>query len=112
MAKTQLRVEDIPSVRLLEYITIDILGEISRTPRGNRYLLVMTYRYSKLTRTVPLRKSTAETVDQTFITHLVFVYGAPLQHFSDNRSQFTSRFFLAVCKILSIESVFTTAYHP
>ena len=31
---------------------------------------------------------------------------------TDNGSQFTSSFFLAVCKILSIESVFTTAYHP
>ena len=96
----------------LEYIAIDILGELPRTPRGHRYLLVMTDRYSKLTRTVPLRKITAETVAQAFITHWVFVYGAPVKLLSDNGSQFTSRFFLAVCKILSIESVFTTAYHP
>ena len=96
----------------LEYIAIDILGELPRTPRGHRYLLVMRDRYSKLTRTVPLRKITAETVAQAFITNWVFVYGAPVKLLSDNGSQFTSRFFLAVCKILSIESVFTTAYHP
>ncbi|CDF40057.1 unnamed protein product [Chondrus crispus] len=96
----------------LEYIAIDILGELPRTPRGNRYLLVMTDRYSKLTRTVPLKRITAETVAQAFISHWVFVYGAPVKLLSDNGGQFTSRFFLAVCKILSIESGFTTAYHP
>ena len=45
----------------LEYIAIDILGELPRTPRGNRYLLVITDRYSKLTSTVLLRRITAET---------------------------------------------------
>ena len=96
----------------LEYIAIDILGELPRIPRGPRYLFVMTHRYSKLTRTVPLWKITAETVDQAFIAHCVFVYGAPVELLSDNGRQFTSRFFFAACKIISIESVFTTAYHP
>ena len=53
----------------LEYIAIDILGELPRTPRGNRYLLVMTDRYSKLTTTVPLKSITVETVAQKFISH-------------------------------------------
>ena len=96
----------------LEYIAIDILGELPRTPRGNRYLLLMMDRYSNLTGTVPLKRITAETVAQAFISNWVFVYGAPVTLLSDIGGQFTSRFFLAVSKILSIESVFTMAYHP
>ena len=96
----------------LEYIATDLLGELPHKPRGNRHLLVLTDRYSKLTRTVQLKRTTAETVAQAFISHLVFVYGAPVKLLSDNGGQFNSRVLLAVCKILSIESVFIMPYHP
>ena len=108
----QLGVEDLPPAGPLEYIEIDILGELPRSWGGHRYLLFMTPRYSKLTGTVLLRKTTAATVSQAFISHCVFVYRASVKRLYDNGSQFTSRFFLAVCKFLSIESVFTTAYNP
>ena len=74
--------------------------------------MVISDRYSKLTRTVPLKNVSAETVAQAFVSHWVFVYGAPVKLLYDNGSQFTSRVFLAVCKFLRVESVFITAYHP
>lgn len=72
----------------------------------------MTDRYSKLTRTVPLNRITAENVAQAFISHWVFTYRAPVKILSDNGGQVTSRFFFAKYQIHSIESVLTTAYRP
>ncbi len=58
-----------PAKAPLEEVALDILGELIRTKRGNRYLLVMVDRYSKLVRTVPLKKVRAWDVAQAFVTH-------------------------------------------
>lgn len=65
-----------PARAPLEFVVIDILGELVKTPRGNRYLLVMTDRYTKLTKVVPLKQITAPLVAQEFVTHWVYNYGA------------------------------------
>jgi transposase InsO family protein len=79
---------------------------------GIRFLLVMMDRFSKLTRTVPLRSISAFTVARAFCEQWVFVYGAPRYVLIDNGPQFTAMFFLPVCRELVIGKVFTTAYHP
>ena len=101
-----------PAKSPLESVSIDILGDLIRTPRNNRFLLVITDRFSKLVRTVPLKRITAASVAKAFIQHWVFAYGSPCSVLSDNGKQFTSRFFQDVCRILRINNVFTTTYHP
>ena len=91
---------------------MDILGPLPKTRHGNRFLLVIADRYSKLTRTVPLRVTTALTVAQAFCEHWVFVYGPPVTLLTDNGPQFAAKFFQAACAELGIKKVFTTAYHP
>ena len=101
-----------PSSAPLEFLAIDLLGELIRTPRGNRFLLVITDRFSKLVRTVPLSSISAESVAKAFVTHWVLIYGPPIWLLSDNGKQFTARFFQNVCRILGVENLFTTTYHP
>ena len=73
---------------------------------------MITYRFSKLTRTVPLRTISAFVVAKAFCEHWVFVYGPPRYALTDNGAQFTAKFFMAVCRELGVAMVFTTAYHP
>ncbi|CDF34164.1 unnamed protein product [Chondrus crispus] len=82
------------------------------TKRGNQYILVISDRYSKLVRTVPLKKISAAHIAQAFVHYWVFVYGPPVKLLSDIGTQFTTRFFQNVCRILGIRNVFTTTYHP
>ena len=96
----------------LEFVAIDILGPLPKTAHGNRFLLVISDRFSKLTRTIPMRTTTALAVAKAFCTHWVFSYGPPRYLLSDNGTQFTAKFFLEVCRELWIAKVFTTAYHP
>ena len=95
----------------LEFVAIDILGGLISTKRGNRYILVISDRYSKLVRTVPLKKITAAHIVQAFVHHWIFVYGPPVKFLSDIGTQFTARFFQNICRILRIRIVFTTTYH-
>jgi transposase InsO family protein len=91
---------------------MDILGPLPRTKHRNRFLLVISDRYSKVTKTVPLRAVTALSVARAFCDPWAYVYGPPVSLLTDNGPQFTAKFFQAVCSKLEIRKMFTTAYHP
>jgi Integrase core domain len=101
-----------PASEPLEYVSMDILGPLTKTQHGNRFLLVITDRFSKLTRTVPLRTISALAVAKAFCEAWIFAYGPPRYLLTGNGAQFSAKFFLAVCRELGIAKVFTTAYHP
>lgn len=61
--------EVFPALALLQFVAINILGELVTTPRKNEYLLVISDRFSKLVRAVPLRATTADAVAKAFVTH-------------------------------------------
>jgi transposase InsO family protein len=96
----------------LEFVVMDVLGPLPKTERGNCFLLVISDRFSKLTRTVPLRSITALVIAKVFCDAWVFSYRSPRYLLTDNGTQFNAKFFLAVCRELGIAKIFTTAYHP
>jgi hypothetical protein len=100
-----------PAKGPLESVAMDILGPLPRTKHGNRFLLVISDRFPKVTKTVPLRTVTALSVARAFCDHLDYSYGPPLSLLTDTGPQFTAKFFLAVCAELGIKKIFTTAYH-
>ena len=106
------RLKLFPATAPLELLSIDLLGQLIRTPRGNRWLLVITDCFSKLVRTVALKRITAAEIAKAFVHHWVFVYGTPVSVLADNGKQFVSRLFQEICRILGIKNVFTTTYNP
>lgn len=58
-----------PAEAPLELVAIDTLGELLHTPRGNRLLLEISDRFSKLVRTVPIKRITAVEVAKEFVHH-------------------------------------------
>ena len=101
-----------PANAPLESVCIDILGELIRTPRGNRYLLVIVDRFTKMVRTIPVKTITAAEVAKHFVHDWIFHYGPPVDLIADNGKQFTAKFFQDVCRTLNVNNIFTTTYHP
>ena len=101
-----------PADKPLDFVAADILGPLPKTKHGKRFILVVTDRFSKLTKTESLRTITSLSVAKAFCRIWVFNYGTPSILLTDNGTQFTARFFMNVCRILGIKKVFTTAYHP
>ena len=64
-----------PATEPLASVSIDILGEFITTPRRNKYLLVISDRFTKLTKTVPIKKISAAEVAKSFVDNWVFNYG-------------------------------------
>ena len=101
-----------PARRPLEFVAIDILGPLPRSTKGNQYLLVISDRFSKMTRAIPLKSITSMTVARAFVENWIYPYGPPAYLLSDNSGQFASKFFQKICQIMGIRNLFTTAYHP
>ena len=90
---------------------MDLLGPLPKTAHGNRHVLVMTDRFTKLIRSIPLRTTTASVVANAFLDNFVYVYGAPLHVLTDNGTQFATKFFDAMCALLGVRH-YQTTYHP
>lgn len=101
-----------PASSPLEYVAIDILGPLTQSTQGHKFILVMTDRFSKLVRAVPMRSISALSVAKVFVRDWAFVYGPPAQLLSDNGRQFTAKLFQSVCRSLRVANMFTTTYHP
>ena len=95
----------------LTSVCIDIFGEFIRTPRRNEYVLVITDSFTKLTKTRLMKGISNAEVARCFVNEWIFNYGRPTKFISDNGGCFKSKFFLDVCRILSIKNNFTTTYH-
>jgi len=96
----------------LTELSVDIFGPIPASKKGNRFILVIIDRFAKLTKCVALRRITAITVASAIIDVWVSAYGPPDRILSDQGPQFMSNFFIAVMKMLGIETVRNTAYRP
>ena len=101
-----------PAAGPLEFVAMDLLGPLPKTKSGHTYVLVITDRFTKLTRAVPLGSTKAPAVAQAFLENWVYVYGAPNFLLTDNGPQFVAKFFEAVCALLGVRHFMTTAYHP
>jgi hypothetical protein len=64
-----------PASGSLEFVAMEKLGPLPKTEHWNRFLLVTSDRFSKLTRTVPLRTITALGVAKAFCDAWVLSYG-------------------------------------
>jgi transposase InsO family protein len=95
--------EIVPSKSTTRIVGIDILGPLPETKRGNRFLMVITDRFSKATNVVPLQNITADDGAPAFFVHWVSCFGPPLILLSDNGGQFAARMFQAVCSIMGVK---------
>ena len=93
-------------------LCIEIIGPLTKSKKGNVFLLVITDRFMNLTNVVPLGKVTAYKIAVAFVENWIFAYGPPEAVISDNGKQLAARFFQAVCGLLGISNVFTSTYHP
>jgi len=101
-----------PATEPLTDRSVDIFGPTPATKAGNRFILVITDRFSKQTKCVALRRITAISVALAIIDAWVACYGPPDRILSDQGPQLISNFLIAVMKVLGTETVRTTAYHP
>ena len=82
-----------------ERISVKVLGELPVTERDNRYVLVVSDHFIKLTESHPMSnmEDEASTVAKLLIEQLFLRFGIPDQIYLDQGRQFESIFFWLKC---------------
>lgn len=96
----------------MERIMMDILGPISISNRGNRYVLVICDWFSKWTESIAIPDMEAKTVARALVDHFISKFGVPLQIYSDQGRCFESKLMTELCDLLGIEKTHATSMRP
>jgi transposase InsO family protein len=95
-----------------ERSSLDIVGPLTTTLNGNRYLLAFQDELSKFKLVIPTQQQDAETVARVLVKEVVIKFGIPQVLLTDQGTNFLSELFANICKLLKIKRIKTTAYHP
>ena len=96
----------------MERLAMDILGPLPLTPRGNRFVLVVTDYFTKWTESYAISNQEAVTVAEKLVAEYVCRFGVPRELHSDQGTNFESKVMKEVCKLLDIQKTRTTPLHP
>jgi len=98
--------------RPFEKCYLDAVGPITVTLEGNKYILTFQDVLSKYVVAVPIGKQDAETVARAFVEKIAITYGTPQTLQTDQGANFVSEVYRNTCKILRINKIQSTAFHP
>jgi hypothetical protein len=95
-----------------EKVYLDIVGPLSMTETGMKYILTCQDNLSKYFIAVPLQNQTTDEVTNAFVKNIILIYGITTEIVTDHGSNFMSDVFKRICKLFKIKKICTTAYHP
>ena len=100
------------SSKPFEKIFLDIVGPLINTLSGNNYILTIQDDLTKYSLGIPLPNHQANTVAEAFVIHFVCIHGIPDTILTDQGTDFLSKTFTEVCKLLKINKINTSPFHP
>src|SRR5580765_8412949 len=84
----------------------------NRNNKRKQNLLTFQDSLTKFSKAIPIPNQEANTISKEFVTKIVLEHGIPEKILTDQGTNFLSEIFKNTCKILKIEKIQTTAYHP
>jgi hypothetical protein len=95
-----------------EKIGIDFVGPLSRTEKGNRYILVAIDYLTKWVEAKALREATAKETAKFLYEEIICRHGCPKTIISDKGSHFKNTMIEELCKKFEIRHKMSSPYHP
>ena len=96
----------------LDRLTTDLVGPLTVTPRGSKYILTITDYFTKWIEICAVPDQTAVTCAQIMLNDVVCRFGCPLAIHSDQGRNFESEIFQELYKTLEIRKTRTSPRNP
>jgi len=103
---------NVPSGAPFQRISIDFVGPLPRSSKGNTLLLTVWDPFTKWLEAIPMPRATAESTARALEKEIFCRYGTVEHIHSDRGTQFTSDLMQDLGELLSIKTTFTPPYHP
>ena len=101
----------IKTVKPFEMVGMDIIGPLTMSKDGFKYVLVCIDMFTSWPEAEPIKSIDALEVSSKFFRMIISRHGCPDIILTDQGKQFTSKLFNRVCKQYGIEHRESTAYH-
>jgi transposase InsO family protein len=101
-----------PSGVAMERVAIDLAVNLPVTQKGNVNILIVTEYFTRWTEAYAIPDGTAETVAEYLVTNFFCRFGLPKFLHSDQGTNFESKLFTEVCRLLEIHKTRTSPYRP
>lgn len=95
-----------------EKVFMDIVGPLPRSNKNNCYIITLQNDLTKYSCAIPSENHEANTVAHIFVTNFICQYGMPNSIVTDCGTEFLSKVFNEVCRLLKIKKSSTSPYHP
>lgn len=95
-----------------EKIIMDCVGPVKESNHGNRFMITFQCDLTKYSECIATPDITAFTVAQAFVESVICRHGIPKTLTTDQGTNFMSKMFQEVCRILKIEHVTSTIHMP
>ena len=86
--------------------------ELPLATQGNKYVLIFQDLFTKWPMVYPLPDQKTECIVKTLVEEVIPFFGVPEALLSDRGTNLLSNLMFDVCKLLGIQTMNTTAYHP
>lgn len=96
----------------LDRLATDFMGPLPLTPRGNRYILVVTDYFTKWVEIFALPDQTAVTTAECILNEVIARYGCPYEIHSDQGRNYESIIYAELCRLLEIRKTRTSPGNP
>ena len=96
----------------IERVAIDVLGPLTETKGGNRYVLVIGDYFTKWMEAHPMPNQEATTVADVFVREFCCRFGMPKELHSDQGRNFESHVFQETMRLFGVSKTRTCAYNP
>ena len=92
-------------------IAMDMVGPLPRSRSGNKYVLVLCDYATRYPKAIPLKNTDAETVAEELLA-LFSRVGIPNEILTDQGSNFQSQLLKELYRLLRVDAIRTSPYHP
>ena len=101
----------IPVSGPFDRVGVDVI-QFPKSYHGNQYAIVFVDYLTKWPEVFATSDQTAITIARLFVENVISRHGVPAELLSDRGTAFLSRLMQAVCEVMGVHKVNTTAYHP
>ena len=104
--------QNMPIVGRFDRWHMDILGPLSKSSEGHKYILLIVDSYTRWPEAFPLKTQEATEIGKVLYKEIFSRYGAPRSILSDRGQNFMSKLVDAICQLFQVTRLHTSSYHP